>query len=136
MSYESPIMFITEQMTTELQKQTENNLYNIIQKYNISVDREELIKALKYDREQYELGFKDGLREADKWIKVEDKMPNEGENVLIYCPKFLEEIIKAFYTKGDFYAEKEDLIIKPAPNGYCTHWQPLPKPPKEDKDNG
>lgn len=131
MSYESPIMFITEQMTTELQKQTENNLYNIIQKYNISVDREELIKALKYDRKQYELGFKDGLREADKWIKVEDKMPNEGETVLIYCPEFLEEIRKAFYTEGDFYAEKEDLIIKPAPNGYCTHWQPLPKPPKE-----
>jgi protoheme ferro-lyase len=129
MSYESPIMFITEQMTTELHKQVEDNLYNIIQRYNISVNREELIKALKYDREQYELGFQDGLHK-DKWVKVKDGMPDEGEEVLIYCPEFLEEIRKAFYTEGDFYVDKEDLIIKPAPNGYCTHWQPLPKPPK------
>lgn len=123
-------MFITEQMTTELHKQAEDNLYNIIQRYNISVNREELIKALKYDREQYELGFQDGLNK-DKWIRVKDNMPDEGEEVLIYCPEFLEEIRKAFYTEGNFYAEKEDLIVKPAPNGYCTHWQPLPKPPKE-----
>lgn len=135
MSYESPIMLIVEQMTrtTELQKQVEDNLYSIIQRYNISVNREELIKALKYDRGQYELGFQDGLHK-DKWVKVQDGMPDEGEEVLIYCPEFLEEIRKAFYTEGNFYADKEDLIVKPAPNGYCTHWQPLPKPPKEDKD--
>ena len=69
--------------------------------------------------------------EPDKgWISVKDKMPDEGKEVLIYCPEFLEEIRKVFYTEGDFYAEREDLIIRPAPNGYCTHWQPLPEPPK------
>lgn len=64
------------------------------------------------------------------WISVKDKMPDECQEVLIYCPEFLEEIRKAFYTEGDFYVEKEDLIVKPAPNGYCTHWRYLPKPPK------
>lgn len=66
------------------------------------------------------------------WISVKDKMPDECQEVLIYCPEFLEEIRKAFYTEGDFYVDKEDLIVKPAPNGYCTHWQPLPEPPKEN----
>ena len=65
------------------------------------------------------------------WISVKDRLPDEGEYVLIYCPEFLEDIRKAFYTEGDFYIEKEDLIVEPVPNGYCTHWQPLPKPPKE-----
>ena len=69
----------------------------------------------------------------DGWISVEDKMPDECQEVLIYCPEFLEEIRKAFYTEGDFYVEKEDLIVEPAPNGYCTHWMPLPKQPKEDE---
>lgn len=64
------------------------------------------------------------------WISVKDRLPDECEEVLIYCPEFLEEIRKALYTDGDFYIEKEDLIVKPAPNGYCTHWQPLPNPPK------
>lgn len=64
------------------------------------------------------------------WISVKDRLPDEGEDVLIYCPEFLEDIRKAFYTEGDFYIEKEDLIVEPAPNGYCTHWQPLPNPPK------
>ena len=69
--------------------------------------------------------------EPDKdWISVKDKLPDEGENVLIYCPEFLEDIRKAFYTEGDFFIEKEDLIVRPAPNGYCTHWRHLPKPPK------
>ena len=72
--------------------------------------------------------------EPDKgWISVKDKMPDEGKEVLIYCPEFLEEIRKGFYTEGDFYAEREDLIIRPAPNGYCTHWQPLPEPPKGEE---
>ena len=65
----------------------------------------------------------------DDWISVKDRLPDECEEVLIYCPEFLEKIRKALYTEGDFYIEKEDLIVEPAPSG-CTHWMPLPKPPK------
>lgn len=64
------------------------------------------------------------------WISVEDRLPDKVEEVLIYCPEFLETIRKDLYTEDDFYVEEEGMIVKPAPNGYCTHWQPLPKPPK------
>ena len=66
------------------------------------------------------------------WISVKDRMPDECEEVLIYCPEFLEKIRKALYIEDDFYIEKEDLVVEPAPSG-CTHWMPLPKPPKEEE---
>ena len=52
--YKSPIEIIYGQMQT----QVENEIYEAIQKYNINVDKEELIKALQYDRDQYEMGYK------------------------------------------------------------------------------
>ena len=52
--YKSPIEIIYGQMQT----QVENGIYETIQKYDINVDKEELIKALQYDRNQYEAGYK------------------------------------------------------------------------------
>lgn len=40
---------------------------------------------------------------VNDWISVKDRLPDECQEVLIYCPEFLEEIRKAFYTEGDFY---------------------------------
>ena len=55
--YESPIS-ILEITDSVIQKQNalyENNLiYQIQQTYHINIDKDELIKALQYDREQYE----------------------------------------------------------------------------------
>lgn len=39
-----------------------NELLTIIQGYRIEVDKDELIKALQYDRDQYNKGFEDGKR--------------------------------------------------------------------------
>ena len=51
----------------------EDAVFKAIQKVDIEVDREELIKALQYDRNQYEKGYADGLKDAEKigkWIEV------------------------------------------------------------------
>ena len=61
MSYKSPIEIITEEMRIEQVKQLEDNIYKAIQKCNINIDKDELIKALNYDRQQYEKGFSDGV---------------------------------------------------------------------------
>lgn len=59
--YKSPITLITEQIQKTIIEQEENDIYRAVQKYEINVDKDELIKALKYDRRQYEKGYEDAL---------------------------------------------------------------------------
>lgn len=54
--YESPITLIVGEMETKM----ENDTMQIIQRYGIDVDKEELLKALKYDRDQYDKGYRNG----------------------------------------------------------------------------
>lgn len=60
MDYESPIKVLCSEMVTNL----ENGVYSTIQKFVLDVDKDELIKALNYDREQYDKGFKAGYHAA------------------------------------------------------------------------
>lgn len=59
--YESPIRMIVGELETKMEADT----MSVIQRYGIDVDKEELIKALNYDREQYEKGY----REAQSKLK-------------------------------------------------------------------
>lgn len=79
--YQSPIEIITKQMRTQF----EDNVFKAIQDYGIVVDKEELIKALQYDRGQYEKGFADGMLapKQSEWISVEERLPEENVYVLI-----------------------------------------------------
>lgn len=54
--YKSPIEIIIGQIKTNY----ENEIYSAVQNVGINVDREELLKALEYDRGQYEEGFREG----------------------------------------------------------------------------
>ena len=56
MSYESPISIYAKDVSTQL----EDEVLKVIQSYSIFINREELIRALKYDRDQYDKGFEDG----------------------------------------------------------------------------
>ena len=66
--YESPIT-LCQQIQTDLTKQFENDIFEAVLKSNVIVDREELIKALNYDRDQYKTGYEDGYRAAMDEIK-------------------------------------------------------------------
>ena len=59
MSYKSPI----DVLMKDAQLNYENGIYNAIQEYEIKVDKEELIKALNYDREMYIKGYNDAIHE-------------------------------------------------------------------------
>ena len=63
--YESPIKIITGQMKTNY----EDAIYCAVQNVGINVDREELLKALEYDRGQYEEGFREGERHTLRQIE-------------------------------------------------------------------
>ena len=59
-AYESPVAVFMK----ELNNQVEDGVVKYIQGYGIDVNKEELLKALKYDREQFEKGYKAGYEKA------------------------------------------------------------------------
>ena len=69
MGYKSPI----DIMRAQQQMNLENGIFKAVEKVGINVDKEELIKALQYDRNQYDIGFDDGEKSAAekilKWFR-------------------------------------------------------------------
>ncbi len=84
--YKSPIELI-QKMHTELESAIEKEVFRAITKVGVNVDKEDLIRALKYDREQYEKGFQDGInfvtdrlyQSANKWELVCEREASEDE---------------------------------------------------------
>ena len=58
--YESPIKVFQG----NLEMQFEGEILKAVQRADITVDRDELIRALRYDREQYQKGFDDARKDA------------------------------------------------------------------------
>ena len=55
MSYQSPIEVIQTQMRNVI----EGEIYKAVMGVGVTVDKDELMKALAYDRNQYQKGYKD-----------------------------------------------------------------------------
>ncbi len=70
MTYESPIKVIQEQLTLKM----EDDILKAIQKYNIEVDKEELLKALAYDRDQYMKGYEEGRASAFNVERIAEEL--------------------------------------------------------------
>lgn len=62
MSYEGPIRIIEGKLTSKI----EDDIMTVVKSYGIEVDKDELVRALRYDREQYDKGFDDGR--ADRFF--------------------------------------------------------------------
>ena len=61
--YTSPIQITVSEMVTKMEDAL---MVEITRKVGCDIDRDELIKALQYDRAQYDKGFADGKRAAEK----------------------------------------------------------------------
>ena len=59
-SYVSPITVLE----TEMQIHVENGVYKAVKNVGFDVDKDELIRALRYDREQYKKGYEQGYRDG------------------------------------------------------------------------
>lgn len=59
----------------------------------------------------------------DKWISVEDRLPEDGKQVLI--------IIKPYYIELGNYADNEWLFHGEHIKNLITHWFPFPDIPKK-----
>ena len=64
--YEAPIEVyrMVNDIIKQQNKAIENEVWSSILKVGVNVDKEELIKALRYDREQYQKGYKDGFKDG------------------------------------------------------------------------
>lgn len=87
--YESPLEKIYSNIQSQIIKQDEENMmYTVHQAVGYKVDKQELIKALNYDREQYKKGYKDAISVIED-IKAEiseykdDKVIHAEQNEMI-----------------------------------------------------
>lgn len=73
--YESPITKIMKQLTEDVIKQEENCLMVAVKEsVGFDVDKDELLKALSYDREQYQKGYADALKKLRQNLTDADFM--------------------------------------------------------------
>lgn len=103
--YKSPI----ETIIGEMKMQQEGEICRVVQEVGVNVDKDELIKALQYDREQYDKGYSDGYKDAVKEFAeklkteiagLEVKSPNITykcgiEDALYYrMPKIIDRLVE------------------------------------------
>ena len=92
MPYEPPINVMVGQLET----QVENDVMTAILRVGVDVDKDELLRALRYERDQYQKGYNDAkvhahwiVDEGGKWAECshchEAEKIGEMEN-RNYCP--------------------------------------------------
>lgn len=90
--YESPIkLFQTMEVHSGLfDAEKDKLIYNAVQGVGVDVDKKELEKALIYDRQQYEKGYREGRKEV-----IENLIKRLNMNSFIISPDlvFLSDII-------------------------------------------
>lgn len=82
MSYESPIKLYA----TQVEHQIEGEILRVIQKMEVVADKEELLRALQYDRNQYFKGYRDAISDHTlvKVVRCKDCKHSKLDN-LIRC---------------------------------------------------
>ena len=62
--YQSPI----ELIQSEMKMRVEDGIVKVVQDAGVNVDKDELLKALAYDRDQYNKGYHDAEPKVGEWI--------------------------------------------------------------------
>lgn len=124
--YKSPIDIIY----SDVQMKLEDEVCKAIQNVGINVDKDELIKALSYDRQQYEKGYADAKAEQ-RWIPVTKRLPGLREEVLATDGNYVWCANRVWYPSD--VTLWEDLSSGWTIVG-ITAWMPLPEPWKGEDD--
>ena len=100
--YESPVKISYDDINAKMVQAADGQILATIQQL-VSVDKDELIRALQYDRGQYEKGYEDGKRDSvrhGEWkTTVSTVLHNNGEQSTYYgcrCTVCKEDADKSF----------------------------------------
>ena len=64
--YQPPVELIISNLQQSIMECREKQIIRAIESVSVNVDKDELLKALQYDRQQYTKGYKDGVEEFAK----------------------------------------------------------------------
>ena len=141
--YESPIEKIVQHIQENLIKQEEDHLMaQITETVGYQINKEELIKALKYDRNQYHIGFEDARkmyeRAKGEWIPVTERLPEEKKNPI--TQDFYE--YQCTFKSDDVYDVRSYKFGKGhwwhgcgIVDEYVIAWMPKSEPYKEEVEH-
>ena len=59
--YKSPIEIITDQIADKVINDLNQQVFKAVERIGININPTELMKAIAYDRKQYECGYRDGF---------------------------------------------------------------------------
>lgn len=129
--YESPLdLFYRGISDTQIEALEDKIMLEIHSQVGVNIDKDELIKALKYDRDQYNKGYEDG-RKACSLISCSEKLPDyevdvlcltdEGEYIVGYRDNQWGQDI---WTTGDFASGTFNVVA----------WMPLPEFYREEEE--
>lgn len=132
--WESPIEIICNDIQYKVVDEYEKQIINAIQSYGISVNKEELVKALNYDRQQYEKGYADAKAEYP-WIPVTDRPPEKNGNYLVTVEDdvFDEPFVMTLWygIPNNPFAKRRDWYMSDQDGEFyfdgVTAWMELPK---------
>ena len=103
--YISPIEIIMK----DIQQSIDTNVLKILQGYNINVDKDELIKALSYDRDQYNKGYEDAKKDVlaaiDNFISMDEYYHPESKHEKIPISEMIYKVNALPYEKSDGWWE-------------------------------
>ena len=77
--YQSPIELIQDEMEMRVEGEVMKAVQNVV----INVDKDELLKALAYDRDQYNKGYHDAEPKKGRW-KLEFLISTNGDPYAVY----------------------------------------------------
>lgn len=113
LEYESPIKILMQEMLIQREEQIGKAVLSSCTKIGVDVDKKELLKALSYDRGQYEKGYKAAKREivqCKNCMYFAEDNPKNHQGICNCGEKFTNYGAEFYPFADDFCSYGEEMI--------------------------